>query len=109
MSTNIDANISIRDRIVLIRAHHSDGATVYGSGFVVAGRTVLTAAHVVHGAVSVEVQDAAKNWRHPATLEADFIGDPTSAGGRDRAPDLALIRIEPPNANFPQFRAIALA
>src|ERR1700722_3413090 len=59
----------------------------FGSGCLVAGRTVLTAAHVVAGAVSVVVRGPDKVSRQ-AVLDAMFIGDPDGPG-----PDLALIEI----------------
>jgi WD40 repeat protein len=58
-----------------------------GSGCLVAGRTVLTAAHVVAGATRVFVRGADKIVRQ-AMLDPKFIGDP--AGPR---PDLALLEI----------------
>ena len=45
-----------------------------GSGCIVAGRTVLTAAHVVTGAVGVQVRDPGKVL-HPAVLDPGFVGD----------------------------------
>ena len=67
----------------------------YGSGCVVAGRTVLTAAHVVTGAVRVWVRDPDK-VEHQATLDARFVGD---ADGPQ--PDLALVEINDPLINVP--------
>lgn len=67
----------------------------YGSGCVVAGRTVLTAAHVVTGAVRVWVRDPNK-VEHQATLDARFVGD---ADGPQ--PDLALVEINDPLINVP--------
>lgn len=58
-----------------------------GSGCLVAGRTVLTAAHVVAGAVSVVVRGPDK-VEHDAALDPAFVGD-TAGGG----PDLALIEV----------------
>ena len=46
----------------------------YGSGCVVAGRTVLTAAHIVQGAIRVEVRGQDKVM-HEATLDPEFVGD----------------------------------
>lgn len=57
----------------------------YGSGCLVAERTVLTAAHVVSGAVSVRVRDANKAV-YDAIVKERFVGD--ADGPR---PDLALI------------------
>src|SRR6266851_2926162 len=62
----------------------------YGSGCIVRGKIVLTAAHVVTGAESVLVRDRAKR-EYTATADPQFIGD---AGGP--APDLALLEINDP-------------
>ena len=60
----------------------------YGSGCIVLGATVLTAAHVIAGAVSVEVRDTRKRaW--PASADEKFVAD--HYGG---APDLALLVID---------------
>jgi Trypsin-like peptidase domain len=67
----------------------------YGSGCVVAGRTVLTAAHVVEGAVSVTVRDPDKIPRK-AALDPAFIGDATGHG-----PDLALVEVTDTSINVP--------
>ena len=60
----------------------------YGSGLIVCGRTVLTAAHVVAGAVSVEVRDPRKRT-YKAILDPEFVGD--TDGPR---PDVALLEVE---------------
>jgi hypothetical protein len=63
----------------------------YGSGCVVAGKTVLTAAHVIVGAVAVTVRDTGKRV-HSAEVDAAFVGD--SAGlGPGCGPDLALLQV----------------
>jgi hypothetical protein len=54
------------------------------------GRTVLTAAHVVAEAVSVQVRDPHKQ-RYSATVDPRFVGDATGPG-----PDLALVGIVDP-------------
>jgi WD40 repeat protein len=59
----------------------------FGSGCLVAGRTVLTAAHVVEGAVRVLVRGQDKVTL-PAVSDPEFTGD--AAGPR---PDLALLEI----------------
>lgn len=59
----------------------------YGSGCVVVGRTVLTAAHVVRGAVTVLVRRSDKVL-HPATADPAFVGDENGPG-----PDLALVEL----------------
>ncbi|WP_329484275.1 trypsin-like peptidase domain-containing protein [Kribbella sp. NBC_01484] len=60
----------------------------YGSGCIVRGRTVLTAAHVVTGAVAVQVRGQDKRL-FPATVDARFVGEVD--GPR---PDLALVEID---------------
>ena len=62
----------------------------YGSGCIVRGRTVLTAAHVVAGAVSVVVRDPAKR-EYTTTVGPRFAGDVDGPG-----PDLALVEIDDP-------------
>jgi tetratricopeptide (TPR) repeat protein len=77
-------------RLVEVLADWGQGYTPRyrcGSGCLVAGRTVLTAAHVVAGAVSVLVRGPDK-VEHRAALDAEFIGDTDGPG-----PDLALIEI----------------
>ncbi|GFJ77398.1 trypsin-like peptidase domain-containing protein [Phytohabitans houttuyneae] len=63
----------------------------HGSGCIVNGRTVLTAAHVVADAVEVLVRSSTKH-RWPATLDPRFVGE--LSGPR---PDLALVEIEDPS------------
>lgn len=60
----------------------------YGSGCVVRGRTVLTAAHVLADAAKVQIRGLDKVLQ-PAQIDPQFIG-----GGQ--APDLALIEVEEP-------------
>ncbi len=62
----------------------------YGSGCIVCGRTVLTAAHVVAGAVSVVVRDPGKR-AYTAKVNSQFVGDVDGPG-----PDLALLEIDDP-------------
>jgi WD40 repeat protein len=62
----------------------------YGSGCIVHGKIVLTAAHVVAGAVSVIVRDSDKR-EYAASLEPMFTGDVGGPG-----PDLALLEIRDP-------------
>jgi Trypsin-like peptidase domain len=62
----------------------------YGSGCIVRGRTVLTAAHVVAGAVSVVVRDPAKR-EFATTVDPRFAGDVDGPG-----PDLALLEVDDP-------------
>ena len=62
----------------------------YGSGCIVRGGTVLTAAHVVAGALSVVVRDPAKR-EYTATVDPRFVGDADGPG-----PDLALLEVADP-------------
>src|SRR5690606_37082537 len=74
-------------RVVEVIATNAVGGRVevrYGSGYVVGGGVVLTAAHVVHDADEILVRDTRKAQR-PAVIE--LIGDPDGA-------DLALLRVD---------------
>ncbi len=62
-----------------------------GSGCIVAGRTVLTAAHVVAGAIGVQVRDPGKVL-HAAAVDPVFVGDVAGPG-----PDLALVQVTDPD------------
>lgn len=87
---------SLGDRVVEVIAHYGEHPHHrYGSGCVVAGSTVLTAAHVVTGAQSVQVRDPTKELL-AATLDERFVGDPNGPG-----PDLALVTIDTPTSNLP--------
>ena len=66
-----------------------------GSGCIVAGRTVLTAAHVVEGAVSVKVRSPDKVICE-AVLDTGFVGDVEGPG-----PDLALVELTGPGVDVP--------
>jgi WD40 repeat protein len=94
--------LPLADRVVEVIAVLGEPAHPtyrYGSGCVVAGRTVLTAAHVVKGAVSVKVRDRDKVV-HEAALDLRFVGD-VSGPGPDLAPDLALVEITGPWIDVP--------
>ncbi len=67
----------------------------YGSGCIVVGRIVLTAAHVVVGAETVRVRDPNKVM-HAATLDERFVGDADGTG-----PDLALVDLDSSTADLP--------
>lgn len=86
------------DRVVEVIADLGESVTPryrYGSGLIVRGRTVLTAAHVVAGAANVQVRDINKK-RSPASVESRFVGDPDGPG-----PDLALVEIEDEAVDLP--------
>jgi hypothetical protein len=77
-------------RVVEVIADRGEGGTPrfrLGSGCIVAGRTVLTAAHVVVGAVSVMVRGPDKVPRQ-ATVVPGCVGDADGPG-----PDLALVEM----------------
>ncbi|GAB3843319.1 trypsin-like peptidase domain-containing protein [Dactylosporangium cerinum] len=65
----------------------ASGRYRYGSGRIVAGRTVLTAAHVVAGAAAVWVRDPDKR-RYAASVDDRFVGDVDGPG-----PDLAMLEV----------------
>ncbi|GAA4459754.1 S1 family peptidase [Phytohabitans houttuyneae] len=75
------------------------GRYAYGSGFLVAGRAVLTCAHVVAGARTVLLDDAVGN-RY--TGQVRWRGDPR-APGAGTAPDLAIVEIDDPALDAPPF------
>ena len=82
-------------RVVEVLADRGEGHDPryrVGSGCIVAGRTVLTAAHVVADAVGVQVRDPGKVL-HPAVVDPVFVGDAAGPG-----PDLALVQITDPDA-----------
>ena len=90
--------LSLAARLVEVIADLGESAHPryrYGSGCVVAGSTVLTAAHVVIGAQSVHVRDRNKEL-HSATLDERFVGDAEGPG-----PDLALVTIDTPTSDPP--------
>ena len=79
-------SVPLASRVVEVIAHHSGSAKPhrYGSGCIVVGSTVLSAAHVVSGADSVEVRDTSKVV-HRARLESLLVGD--SDGPRPDRPN----------------------
>jgi WD40 repeat protein len=83
------AHVPLAARVVEVIADLGPGTTPryrYGSGCIVRGRTVLTAAHVVAGAQVVQVRKPDKVlW--PVRVDWDFVG------GGD-GPDLALVDID---------------
>jgi WD40 repeat protein len=92
------SELPLADRVVEVIADLGEAAHPryrYGSGSIVTGRTVLTAAHVVEGAVSVTVRDPGKIMRE-AALDPGFVGDVDGPG-----PDLALVEITDPRIDVP--------
>ena len=92
--------VSLADRLVEVIAHRGEREPAesryrYGSGFIVHGRTVLTAAHVVAGAETVQVRDPARNV-YPASVDSRFVGDADGPG-----PDLALVEIDDETLDLP--------
>ena len=66
----------------------------YGSGCIVQGRTVLTAAHVVAGAVSVQAWTQTRRCTRPPWIPALW-------GCQCPGPDLALVEIDDPAIDLP--------
>lgn len=88
--------VGLSGRVVEVIADRGAGLSPryrYGSGCVVAGGWVLTAAHVVAGAAAVRIRDRDKA-EHAAVLDPDFVGDPSGPG-----PDLALVEV--PGVDLP--------
>src|SRR5262250_886763 len=91
-------SVPLRDRLVEVIA---DGGRLakpryrYGSGCVVRKRTLLTVAHVVAEAASVQVRYSDKTV-HEAKKDPRFVGDATGPG-----PDLALVEIDDPALDLP--------
>jgi hypothetical protein len=86
--------MALDERVVEVIAYLGPAANPphrYGSGCRVAGRTVLTAAHVVAGAQEVSIRGPDK-VEHVALLDQAFVGHPQGPGV-DLAPDLALLTI----------------
>jgi hypothetical protein len=87
------AAVPLADRVVEVIADLGEGVEEryrYGSGCIVAGSTVLTAAHLVAGAATAKVRDTKKR-EYATRLDPRFIGDVDGPG-----PDLALVEIDDP-------------
>jgi hypothetical protein len=92
------ASVPLAARVVEVIADRGEAAAEryrYGSGCIVSGRTVLTAAHVVVGAQAVRVRDPHKRL-YSATVDLRFVGDPSYSG-----PDLALVDIDDLEMDLP--------
>jgi WD40 repeat protein len=91
-------------RLVEVVVDRGEGATPrweYGTGCIVAGSTVLTAAHVVADAVAVSVRFVDKSNR-PATLNAALVGDGRRwQNDGSVGPDLALLTIADETIDLP--------
>ena len=91
-------SVPLAARLVEVIADRGESVAVryrYGSGCIVVGRVVLTAAHVVAGAQRVQVRDPQKGL-FSAILDPRFVGDPNGPG-----PDLALLEIDDPAVDLP--------
>src|SRR2546421_13039692 len=89
--------VPLRARVVEVTADLGEDRAPrfrYGSGCIVFGRTVLTAAHVVAGATAVRVRGPDKLLHHVA-VDPRFIGDADGSG-----PDLALVEIADPSIDL---------
>ena len=82
-------------RLVEVIADQGESRYRYGSGCIVRGRTVLTAAHVVAGAQRIQVRDPDKTM-YSATMDRRFVGDADGPG-----PDLALVEIDDAAVDLP--------
>jgi hypothetical protein len=89
------ASVPLAARLVEVIADQGESRYRYGSGCIVVGRTVLTAAHVVVGAQRVQVRNPDKTM-YSATVNPDFLGDADGPG-----PDLALVEIDDPALDLP--------
>jgi hypothetical protein len=88
----------LMERVVEVIADRGEAARPryrYGSGCLVVGRTVLTAAHVLTGAIEVSVRDPNK-ITYKAQVDSRFVGDEDA-----RQPDLALVEISNPRVKAP--------
>ncbi|WP_328654431.1 serine protease [Micromonospora sp. NBC_00330] len=91
-------DVSLAARLVEVIADLGADASPryrYGSGCIVAGRTVLTAAHVVADALRVRIRTVHKDL-YDASLDSRFVGQEFGP-----APDLALVEIDGAWAEFP--------
>jgi WD40 repeat protein len=100
------SSVPLAVRVVEVIADRGDGCSPRyrcGSGIIVAGRTVLTAAHVVTGAVNVVVRGPDKVALQ-ATADPAFTGDPDGPG-----PDLALVEVIGGRLDVPAIGLAAVA
>ncbi|MFD5858363.1 trypsin-like peptidase domain-containing protein [Streptomyces chartreusis] len=94
--------VALAERVVEVISDFGPSASPryrYGSGCVVSGRTVLTAAHAVMGAETVWIRGRDKR-RREAHVDPLHVGDPESV-------DLALIELDE-DTGFPALMAAAV-
>ncbi|WP_264932138.1 trypsin-like peptidase domain-containing protein [Streptomyces sp. A012304] len=94
--------MALADRVVEIVSDFGPGTSPryrYGSGCILSGRTVLTAAHTVVGAGTVWVRGRDKR-RREARVDPAYLGDPESV-------DLALVELDE-DTGFPALPAAAV-
>ena len=90
--------VPLRDRLVEVVADLPGGDQRYGSGCLVTGRTVLTAAHVVTGARLVWVRDPGKRRIDCQPLDPALVGHPADLAS---GPDLALVELADADVDLP--------
>ncbi|MDH6222522.1 WD40 repeat protein [Streptomyces pseudovenezuelae] len=94
--------VALADRVVEVVSDFGPSTSPryrYGSGCVMSGRTVLTAAHAVVGADTVWVRGRDKRQR-AARVDPAYVGDPESV-------DLALVELDE-DTGFPALLAAAV-
>lgn len=91
-------DVPLAERLVEVIADLGGDERRYGSGCIVAGRTVLTAAHVVTGARRVRVRGPDKRMLPCGPIDVRFVGDPQDIS---KGPDLALIEVDDPYMDLP--------
>lgn len=95
--------VPLGERVVEVITDLGEGAKPrykYGSGCIVRGRTVLTAAHVIAGARTVQIRPPDKKLRR-AKIDLEFVG---GAPG----PDLALIDVDDQHIDLPAIELAAV-
>ena len=83
------SSVPVRRRLVAVEADFGEGSSDrwhYGSGLLIGGRRVLTAAHVVEGATSVTVRRPTDDVSWTADLDGALIGTPARL-------DLAMLEV----------------
>ena len=96
-------SVPLSARVVEVIADRGGGQDrfSYGSGCIVAGRTVLTSAHVIEGGGRFVVRTTDKR-EHSASLDHRFVGDPGGwQQGGSAAPDVALLTMDDEGVDLP--------